>query len=368
MSANIEFPPYIAFRTGVTQINEFAELTNLSYGLAQQLLFKFPKSQLARVTRKGPPADELSFSMADREVASVDLVCGWLTLDEYAKRVDADALALNERARCGELGPTERHPDTGEMLLAWPPEYQLRPREQLPAVGKNQYRVTLTGKARGALELDLEDMSSQEEFLRLAHALGAPAQVAERASEVLNRATLLLYWTAFEVFLRTTIHEMMRRHPAVLGSGKRGRETITYSEIATLSGGFSSAEQLLERLVARELEKTESSGESVHGLILYLKSQFRFETDPYKAWYVFKGQRYQTSFQELRQLKEARNGLVHDAGRVSGHFIREYPDVPTRDGLIVVSDSFLLRSTLLLDSLAFNIANVIENKKYKIAG
>jgi hypothetical protein len=68
----------------------------------------------------------------------------------------------------------------------------------------------------------------------------------------------------------------------------------------------------------------------------------------------------------LKQLKEARNALVHDAGRVSGYFIREYPDVPTRDGIIVVSDSFVLRSTLLLDSLAFNIANAIENKKYKV--
>ena len=369
MSAKIQFPPYKAFRTAVTQISEFADLTELSYGLAQQLLFKFPKTELPRVARKPPPLKELSFSMADQEVASVDLVCGWLTFAEYTTRVGGDAGALVERARRGEFGLTERHPDTGEMLLVWPPEYQSRPREALPPVGKNQYRVTLTAKARAALNVDLEDMSSfdatQAEFLRLAHALGNPAQVTERASEVLNRATLLLYWTAFEVFLRSTTHEMMRRHPALLASGKRGQETVTYSEIATLSGGFTSVEQLLERLVARELEGTESSGESVHGLINYLKSQFRFEADPYKAWYIFKGQRHQTSFMELKQLKEARNALVHDAGRVSDRLIREYPDVPTRDGIVVVNDSFLLRSTLLLDSLAFNIASAIEDKKYK---
>jgi hypothetical protein len=56
---------------------------------------------------------------------------------------------------------------------------------------------------------------------------------------------------------------------------------------------------------------------------------------------------------------------MHDAGRVSDRFKREYPDVPTRDGIIVVSDRFLLRGILFLASLAFNIANTIENKEYR---
>jgi hypothetical protein len=353
----------------LAQINEFALLTGLSYGLAQQLLFKFPRSELPQEIQKSFLTEERSFGMADIQATHAELVCGWLPIEEYATRVGADTAELVERARQGELGPTERHPDTGEMLVMWPPEYQSCPREELPAVGMNKYNVTGTDRPIRKISADLEDTSSfeatQAAFLQLAHALGAPAQVAERAKEVLNRATLLLHWTAFEVFLRSTVHEMIRRHPALLASGKRGREILTYREIATLSGDFTSMEQLLERLVARELDRTESSGESVHGLINYLKSQFRFQTDPYDAWYIYKGHEYKTSFQELMQLKQTRNALMHDAGRVSDRFKREYPDVPTRDGVIVVSDSFLLRGILLLTSLAFNIANAIEEKEYR---
>ena len=122
--------------------------------------------------------------------------------------------------------------------------------------------------------------------------------------------------------------------------------------------------QLLEGLVGRELARTESSGESVHGLINYLKSQFRFQMDPYDAWYIYEGHEYKTSYQELMQLKQARNALIHDAGRISDRFKREYPDVPTRYGLIVVTDSFLLRGILLLSSLAFKIAETIEEKEF----
>jgi hypothetical protein len=159
--------------------------------------------------------------------------------------------------------------------------------EVFDRASQHEYDVTVTDRPLRTFSVDLEDMSSfkatQVAFLQLAHTLGAPAQVAERAKEVLNRATLLLYWTALEVFLRSTVHEMIRRHPALLTSGKRGRETLTYREIATLSSDFTSMEQLLEPLVARELDRTESSGESVHGLINYLKSRFRFKTDPYDA-------------------------------------------------------------------------------------
>jgi hypothetical protein len=365
----IEFPPYVVFRMSLAQINEFALLTGLSYGLAQQLLFRFPRGELSQEIPKNFFTEKRSFSMADIQATHGVLVCGWLPIEEYATRVGADAVDLVERARQGELGPTERHPNTGEMLVMWPPEYQSCPREELPAAGMNTYNIRVIDRPTRKISVDLEDTSSfeatQAAFLHLAHALGAPAQVAERAKEVLNRSTLLLYWTAFEVFLRSTVHEMIRRHPALLASGKRGRETLTYREIATLSGDFTSMEQLFEGLVARELDRTESSGESVHGLINYLKSRFRFKTDPYDAWYIFEGHEYKTSFQELMQLKQTRNALIHDAGRISDPFKREYPDVPTRDGLIAVSDSFLIRGILLLSSLAFKIAETIEEKEYR---
>ena len=124
----------------------------------------------------------------------------------------------------------------------------------------------------------------------------------------------------------------------------------------------------LEAGKEHKLDKSESGGESVHGLINYLKSQFRFKQDPYKTWYVFKGQYHETSYGDLKQLKDMRNALVHDAGRVSASFLQTYPNVPVRDGVILVDNAIWLRSILLLESIACNIAEAIEHKRYTPAG
>jgi hypothetical protein len=368
---NIGFPPYVAFLASKRQIYEFTELTELSYRLAQQLLFKFPKSELPHVREKRPRLEELSFSRADREFVSADLVCGWITVEDYALRIGSDVEVIREQAQRGILGPAEQHPETGEMLLIWPADYHTQPREKLPSVGKNTYEVTYRTTAHATLMTDPTDLSSfevtQAKFLRLAHALGEPSKVAERAKEILNRTTLLLYWTVFEIFLRDTIQEMIRRHPIVLISGKRGQETLTYKEFATLTSGFTSLDGILERLIIRELDKSESEGESVHGLINYLKSQFCFKQDPYKTWYVFKGQSHQTSYVDLKRLKDMRNALIHGGGQVSASFLQAYPDVPVRDGFIIVDDATLLQSILLLESLAFNITDAIEREQYTLA-
>jgi hypothetical protein len=372
MKRNIGFPPYIAFRASMGQIHEFTELTELSYELTQQLLFKFPKSELPHVCPKRPPFEEVSFSLAGVEVVSIDRIYGWITVEDYALKVGADAEVIRGQAQRGTLGPTEQHPKTGEMLLIWPTNYQAQPKEELPIIGQSMYKVKYTITARAPLETDPVDLSSfedtQAKFLRLAHALGEPSKVTERAREILNRTTLLLCWTVFEIFLRETIQEMIRRHPIVLISGKRGQETLTYKEVATLTSGFTSLEGILEQLVIRELDKSESGGESVHGLINYLKSQFRFKQDPYKTGYVFKGQYHETSYGDLKQLKDMRNALVHDAGRVSASFLQTYPNVPVRDGVILVDDAIWLQSILLLESIAFNIAEAIEHERYTPAG
>ena len=141
MNRHIGFPPYIAFRASTEQIRECTELTELSYGLALQLLFKFPKSELPRVRQKRPPLKEVSFSRADREVVSVDLVCGWITVEDYALKVGLDVEVIRGNAQRGTLGPTEQHPETGEMLLIWPADYHTQPREKLPRIGENKYKV-----------------------------------------------------------------------------------------------------------------------------------------------------------------------------------------------------------------------------------
>jgi hypothetical protein len=364
-----KFPPYRAFRRAARQIDEFADLADLSFGIAQQLLFKHPRDTLPELVVPSLAGDRLSFSMADQEVASVDLKCGWIPLGEYAEKLSVSVDEIVAKVAAGELGPTASHPTTGAQLVIWPPEEQTRPLEQLPQPGLNAYTVTLKATARAPVDVDLHDLSAfeqnQAQFLRLAHALGEPAKVAERVSEVLNRSALLLYWTAFEVFLRSTIHELLRRHPHKLGRGKRGKESITYEDVVVLSSGLTSVEQLRESLVQREIERSEDGGQSVHGLINFLKAEFGFKNDPYKGWYVHKGKRYETAYSDLHQLKEARNALVHQSGDVTPLFAQENPSVPIRKKVVVIDDEFYLRSVLLLHTVAYRIASSIDEEEYQ---
>jgi hypothetical protein len=91
-----------------------------------------------------------------------------------------------------------------------------------PEVGKKRFTVTLTVSARASHTADPSDLESfdetQREYLRLAHALGEPTKVAERAGELLNRSLFLLEWIAFEVFLRSTIQGVL---PAGLHESSR---------------------------------------------------------------------------------------------------------------------------------------------------
>jgi hypothetical protein len=81
-----DFAPFTAYRRFETEVNEFVNLTALSYGLAQQLLFKTPRQSL-RDFLPSPAFTDLSFSMADQEVGAVERTCSWLSLAKYAEKM-----------------------------------------------------------------------------------------------------------------------------------------------------------------------------------------------------------------------------------------------------------------------------------------
>src|SRR5690606_23477353 len=160
-------------------IDEFHGITELSLGIAQQLLFRHPRESLPKVHLPKPRADQMSYSRADVEVTGVEEICRWVTISEYADLTQKTTEAITEEAVTGMLGPIELNANSGERLLIWPQRFSCKPREALPAVGKKSYRVTASTKAAIPIELDTEAgfEESQHTFLHFAHALGKPSEV-----------------------------------------------------------------------------------------------------------------------------------------------------------------------------------------------
>lgn len=365
------FTPYRIYRINIQQIIDFEQITKLSYGIAQQLLFRYPQETLSNLKLPKPQINQLSYTPADLTVTGVEEKCRWVNLDEYADFSGKTLDEIQKQVDANQLGPIEKHPESGETLIIYPEAFHALPRAQLPEIGKKKYCVSLKTKATVSIEFDALDTTNfeatQQQFLHLAHAVGKPTEVGERAEEMLYRSCLILYWTAFEVFIRSTVHELFRQHPEVIASGKRGKSnTITYEELLNLSCRFSDAEALRASLVERAIEREESEGRSVHGLINLLKSEFRFEDDPYSSWYVLNGERQKTTYTELMMVKDTRNALLHDAGQPNSELFAKYPVVPSRDGNIAITQDFYKRCSLTLDSISYKIANIVEKGRYKV--
>ena len=360
------FGPYAAYCQNVKQIREFEQLTTLSYGLALQLLFDRPREKLSTLLPKGSEDKRgVSFAMGS-QTASVS--AAWLTFREYAEKESLKVHEVEGLASEGKLGTVQTHPNSGEQVVIWPAELQAKPLRELPKPGT--YVVVESAEGTSEVEVDLEDVETFEEtqrmFLAMAHALGEPNSVADRAAETLRRSCFLLHWGAFEVFLRSTILDLIRRHPSKIASTKKsGERSLTYEDILKLSEQLTSVEGLRDGIINREIERQQAGGESVDGLIKFLKREFRFDRDPYEAWYVLGGKRAKAHYGDLTEIREVRNALLHDAGKPGQSFFDQHPSVTQREKSIVIDSVFYLKARLILDSIAFSIADSIDSGAYK---
>jgi hypothetical protein len=353
------FAPYAEYRETDNANQEFVELTEIAYGLSQQLLFEYPKGTV----RPGIPEmttselKRMSYCEADVSVDDGDVieVCRWVTLEECAALTGIDRQAIGAQAEAGELGPVETHPVSGEPVVIWPPEE--RARGELPPPMRKTYRVTAKISAVISDSEELEDVdeveAARQRYLGLAHSLGEPSQVAERASAVLYRVGLLLQWTAFEVFLRQVTEILIRRHPAVLGKGSRGKQTLTLADLIAGSEALTSIDALSESIIESQIAALRGGGRSVHGLLNFLKSEFQFENDPYDAWLVWKGTRQAVTFGGLVDLKNLRNQLVHEGSTPVG-----------LDREAVVDSDAYYRGRLMLRAVAHSVSRSIVEGRY----
>lgn len=364
------FDPYQNYLRSKSDIDNFEKLTLLSYGIAQQLLFKHPKEILPPLSLPKPSKDNLSMSMGDQDLIETKMTEGWLTFEEYTQKCDITLEEVEKQARSGALGQILIHPGTNKEVIIWPSDLKEKPLSDLPSPGTYRYATVVKVKAEMPINIDPIDLTNfekiQQNYLNLAHALGKQSEIAERSEEMLYKSCLLLQWTIFEVFLKSTVGELIRKHPQSIIKNKSKKSTLSYEEIYNVTNQFTSIETLRAFLIETEIDSLQSGGSSVHGLINFLKDRFSFKSDPYKAWYIYKGEKRHSSYTELMEIKDVRNTLIHDGGKPSIGFEEKYPEVPIDREVIHIDSDYYLRARLILCSLSFNIANIIESNSYSI--
>jgi hypothetical protein len=186
----------------------------------------------------------------------------------------------------------------------------------------------------------------------LVHQLGDPEVVMQQADVALQTSGFLQHWIAFEVFLKATSHQMLRRHPERIRR-RHGGAKFELDEILTWSNNFSSSmKQFQDSLIEHELVAVQADQGSVPGAIKYLKDNFSSESDPYEAPYTYDSEERRTSYMQLVQLKELRNALTHEGEQADDD-----------DG---VDNIEYEEAVLTMKSIAGHIANMIVSGEYSL--
>lgn len=362
--------PYVHYCNTVKYIDDFVQISELSYGITKQLMKRHNKDSLGDVELPKPKNKELSFCMADVKLKSNRPICGWLTLQKYAEKTELGISEVTKLAESGKLGPTCRHPKTDALLVIWPPQYQSKTESELPSPGKVKFRPTFSITAKTSIGIDTDDLQdfdkTQQKLVSLAHNVGEVEELGTKAETMLFQSSFLLQWTAFEVFLRETIHDLYRKHPEKLAKGQKGTTTsLSYADILRMSGEFSSIDNLRESIVSLEIEKHKRDGASISGLINFLKTEFKFDDDPYQAWYIANGEQKTASHTKITEIKDVRNSLIHDAGKDADELIKVYPHLLEREGSLIVNSEYYHECVLALRSIAHTLADSITRQKYK---
>ncbi|MBB4919125.1 hypothetical protein [Streptosporangium saharense] len=359
------FPPYAAYVARSEEIEELISLTSISYALSQQLLLSTPPEQFADITFDNLTPERRSFSMADVTIGEIlGISAEWLTYGEYAQKTGQKLQDVANQAKADLLGPVRIRPSDSAPVILWPPESEREADFKAPEIGFCSIKLNFTIKANAtaALTFDPSDPVQAEEaqkhFLKSASSLGNVDEVVKRAKFLLFRAAFLLQWTSFEVFLRETIEELLARHPQAIIESAGKKESLSYEQLFSMTHKLSSIESLRQELIDMEIERLRSNGRSIHGMINFLKSAFRFKRDPYKAWYVYKDKRHEATYSTLIDIKERRNTLVHEASDARSA-------ISGKEGQGLSEEEYV-KYVLALRSVAYSISSSVHFKEYEV--
>jgi hypothetical protein len=362
-----EYPDaYLKYQERQERLDLFYNLAELSVLFTAFSLSEMSLDGLKKIKIPRPDLKKLSMIPRAARPKEVRLRRGWITYEEYSKESGLEIHQVEESARDGKLGPVTTIPETNEDALFWPPEEHSKALSELPPPTKKKtYVVTMETDALISLNGEWEGEETKETFLKLASSHGDPEESSGNALALLRQVCFIQEWTSFEVYIREVVAYLLRKHPEKIAASGRGKKILmSTDEVVELSQRFTSIEELRERMVQREIERRQAEGQSVHGLINFLKDEFRFERDPYCEPYLFRGKRLTTHYNDITEIKDVRNALIHDGGLVPISFFEGRPRIPHDSGKILISDDYYLTVVLILRSISLGIAESISRDQY----
>ena len=338
------------------RINRFNDLTSITYDLALASVEKENNIKSLPKIKKDDIKKEFSYSPADREIESVELKCGWITYEEYSDKMGVSVDIVKEKAENGELGKIEEK--NGKKVLFW--TSQEMNSEEIPSVNsKNTYSIKykIKGTAKCKVEGGVEEIVSF---------LGSTDKLEKQTSEaklLLNRETFLLYWSTFEQYVKNITVALFELFPEqVFKNKKYGKNQMSYLEIFEGSTQLTDIVALKERIIDSIISDPATDKEAISKQISFIKECYLERSeDPYKTWYVIRGEKNEIDYTVLDQIRKIRNALVHK----NGEMIDEWDCIdiierPT-DNRIIIDDNLLLMEEMILKSISHNLYRLVSN-------
>jgi len=189
---------YNKFRDELENIENFHSTTHLSYCLAHKMLIDSSEEEIITMKQQiGSPNEKISYSVADGNVKGAELVCEWVTDEEYAKRYKISLEMVKEKAENKELGYVIY--DNGILYVIWPKEEQKTDAKALPGFNRKEFRVSFSRTITRQITL-VENV--QSEILSLMNNPETKEILNGNAVFVLNENCLLSIWSAFEFYIK----------------------------------------------------------------------------------------------------------------------------------------------------------------------
>lgn len=340
------------------RISQFNRLTSLTYYLALTSVEKKTDGNIMQVYFEKESKTNMSYSAADVKIEGVELIRGWIGLEEYAQKTGLAIENIQEKADKGELGRVEIK--KGKKVVFWPPNEQGN--MDLPPVdSNNDYMVKTAIEATVVREeeLGLEEIISY---------LGTPKTVEKQTSEaslLLNRETFILYWSAFEQYIKNITFSLFELFPEqVFKNKKYAKNQMSYLDIFEGSSKFTNIQNLKENIIYNILGEPGTEREAISKQIAFVQDCFLEKSkNPYDTWYVIRGDHKEINYQVLDQIRIIRNALVHKTGEMDKDWDKIDLISKPEDNRIVIDRDLLLKTEMILKAVSFNLFHLISKSK-----
>lgn len=355
MNSRIE-ETYRNYKKELKIAEKFYTITSYSYDLCTSLkdedISFDPKLLGGR-----PDKNQSSYTPAEVEYNSV-LSCEWVSLSDFSKREKLKYDDVEAKAENGEYGEVVEN--DGQKYIIWPTEYQFS--DEKPEFGKKLFSVEVKQKIAVTKEISGENLKGfiKTYFKDL-------DKTTSDAQEILNRETFLLYWSAFEQYVKQMALVLFELFPEeVFKNKKYGKETMSLLDIYVQSKKFTDISELSSYILGTIIgNSAQGNKDSISKTIQFIRDCFMEKSDdPYTLWYVFHGERCQTSFIDVDNIRNIRNALVHENGGVSGE-LKSNSLYEEKNGTIFISNDTLERELFILKTVGYNLFNCVDKTAKK---